>query len=106
MHNEKHGHRSTRRTDARQYRTAQGAEAMTRARTDMSQIAADIVARVEAFRPVCVPVDAQAWAEIETFIAVALRVMGKTNPSKIRDAAMAEEIKARMDGRGVYEDTP
>ena len=77
---------------------------MARARTDISRLAADIAARIEAFRPVCVPVDAQGWAEVETFVAVALRVFAKTNPSKLRDAAMAEEIKARLDGRGVYED--
>ena len=76
---------------------------MARARTDVTQIAADITERVALFRPHCVPFDAQAWAEVETFIAIALRVMAKTNPSKIRDAAMIEEMKARMDGRGVYE---
>jgi hypothetical protein len=44
-----------------------------------------------------------AWAEIETFCAIALRVMAKTNPSKLRDAAMAEEIRARVEGREVIE---
>jgi hypothetical protein len=29
--------------------------------------------------------------------------MAKTNPSKLRDAAMIEEIKARLDGREVLE---
>lgn len=43
-------------------------------------------------------------AHIETFCAIAIRVLRKTNPSKIRDAAMAEEISARLDGRGVIEE--
>jgi hypothetical protein len=72
---------------------------MTRARTDIGEIARDLVASVEHFRPHCVALDADRWATIETFIAVALRVMAKTNPSKIRDAATIEEIKARIDGR-------
>lgn len=45
---------------------------------------------------------ALAW--LETFAAISMRIMGKTNPSKIRDAARAEEIKARMNGRQVLED--
>lgn len=76
---------------------------MGRARTDVTHIAADIVALVAAFGPTCRTVDAEKWAEVETFIAIALRVFARTNPSKIRDAAVIEEIKARMDGRGVYE---
>lgn len=45
----------------------------------------------------------EAWAEIETFCAISLRIIGKTNPSKVRDAAMAEEIAARLQGREVIE---
>lgn len=45
---------------------------------------------------------ALAW--METFAAISLRVMQKTNPSKIRGAAIAEEIKARIHGRAVLED--
>lgn len=45
---------------------------------------------------------ALAW--LETFAAISLRVMKKANPSKLRDAARAEEIKARIDGRPVLED--
>lgn len=45
---------------------------------------------------------ALAW--LETFAAVSLRIMRKTNPSKIREAARAEEIKARIHGRPVMED--
>jgi hypothetical protein len=76
---------------------------MPRARTDMATISRDVVASVELFRPHCVAIDEARWADIETFIAVALRVMARTNPSRIRDAAMVEEIKARLDGRGVIE---
>lgn len=76
---------------------------MTRARTDISEISRDLVASIEHFRPHCVAIYEDRWATIETFVAVALRVMARTNPSKIRDAAMVEEIKARMDGRGVID---
>lgn len=82
----------------------QGQAVKPRARTDTREIAADITARIEQFRPHCLGIDAQGWAEVETFVAIALRVLAKTNPSKIRDAAMIEELKARFDGRGVYED--
>lgn len=45
-----------------------------------------------------------AMARIQTFMAIALRVMRTTNPSRLRDAAMTEEIKARIAGRQVIED--
>jgi hypothetical protein len=69
-----------------------------RARTDTSQIAADIIAAVERLRPVASAADEEAWAEVETFVAVALKVMSRTNPSKVRDAARTIEIHARLNG--------
>jgi hypothetical protein len=39
-----------------------------------------------------------AFCYVETFCDVAIRVMKKTNPSKIRDEARTVEIKARIDG--------
>jgi len=45
----------------------------------------------------------RALAHVETFAAISLRIMRKANPSKIRDAARAEEIKARLDGREVID---
>lgn len=74
---------------------------MARARTDTAQLAELITDRIAQFRPVCVPVDHVGWFEIETFVQVALRVFAQTNPSKIRDAMMIEEMKARLDGRGM-----
>ena len=44
-----------------------------------------------------------AWAGVETFVAIALRVFAETNPSKLKEAMRLEEIKARMDGREVIE---
>jgi hypothetical protein len=44
-----------------------------------------------------------ALSGIETFCAIALKVMKKTNPSKIRDCARIVEIKARLDGVEVKE---
>lgn len=77
---------------------------MTRARTNVDDIEASIHAAIMKFRPVCAPMDEPAWAEIETFVAISLRVMKKTNPSKLRDCARTEEIKARLSGREVIED--
>lgn len=42
-----------------------------------------------------------AWAGVESFVAIGLRVFAETNPSKLREAMRLEEIKARMDGREV-----
>jgi hypothetical protein len=67
-----------------------------RARTDTTEIASDIVAAVNRLRPVASQADESAWAEVETFIAIALKVFAKTNPSKLRDAARTVEIHARM----------
>ena len=67
-----------------------------RARTDTSEIAAGIVAAVNRLRPVASQTDKNAWAEIETFISVALKVFAKTNSSKLRDAARTVEIHARI----------
>lgn len=73
-----------------------------RAKTDVTEIRRDIVASLGVIRPL---LDLEqedikhAWAEVETFCAVSLAVLAKTNPSKIRSEAMTVEIKARMDGR-------
>lgn len=37
-----------------------------------------------------------AWAGVETFCAIAIAVMAKTNPSKIRREAVAVEIRYRF----------
>lgn len=44
-----------------------------------------------------------ALAHLETFAAIAVRVMRDTNPSRLREAARIEEIKARIEGREVLE---
>ena len=49
------------------------------------------------------PATEQAWAEIETFIAVALRVFAKTNLSKLRDETRTVEISARLAGHTVFD---
>ncbi len=77
-----------------------------RAKADVGEISADLVdalATIRGMIDLAEPKTEAAWAQIETFCAIALRVMRKTNPSKLRDAAMAEEIKARIDGREVME---
>lgn len=40
-----------------------------------------------------------AWATIETYLAVSMRVLDSTPFEEVKDAAMTEEIKARLDGR-------
>lgn len=77
-----------------------------RAKTVTDTIRTDLIAAIGTVRQnldrTDPAVDA-AWAEIETFAAIALRIIAKTNPSKVRDAAMAEEIAARLQGREVIE---
>ena len=75
-------------------------------RTDISAMKEGLLGALNTVRgrlDLTDPQTEQAWAEIETFCAISLRVMAKTNPSKLRDAAMIEEIKARMHGREVLE---
>lgn len=70
-----------------------------RARTNVAEISADLMSALGELRPSMQGND--AFAHIETFCAIALRVMSKTNPSKIRSEAMTVEIQARMAGREV-----
>lgn len=45
------------------------------------------------------PVVEEALIQIETFCAFSLRVMAKTNVSKLRDEMRTVEIQARITGR-------
>ena len=78
---------------------------MTRAATDMAQVEADITDCLRVIRDRMQPDDDTredyALCAVECFVDIALRVMRKTNPSKIRSVAMTVEIKARMDGKPV-----
>lgn len=72
-------------------------------KADMDAIARDLAASFAVLRANQTdgtPEDI-ATCEIETFCAIALRVMKKTNPSKIRDCARTVEIQAHMDGKQV-----
>lgn len=75
---------------------------MTRARTDVEAMDTDITAAFKVVRQALAAADGSrediALASLETFVVIALRVMRKTNPSKIRSEAMTVEIKARIDG--------
>jgi hypothetical protein len=42
-----------------------------------------------------------AWATIETYITISLKVMDRTPFAEIKSVAVTEEIKARLDGRQV-----
>jgi hypothetical protein len=81
-----------------------------RARAELDMITADLMTSIGWIRDeigigsrVVDPRTEEHMVHIETFCAIALRVLRKTNPSKIRDAAMAEEISARISGREVIE---
>jgi hypothetical protein len=71
---------------------------MPRARTNITDIAADIVKDLGVLRQALAPqmhgeVE-DAWATVETFIAVSLKLMAKTNPSKVKSVAMTVEIQS------------
>lgn len=74
-------------------------------RTDMDENARELAVHLALLRDVLNPQDGTevdtALCSVETFCDVALRVMAKTNPSKVRDCARTVEIKARMDGTPV-----
>ena len=71
----------------------------------MRQVDADITDCLRVIRGCMKPVDDTredyALCALECFVDVALRLMAKTNPSKIRSVAMTVEIKARMEGKPV-----
>lgn len=77
---------------------------MPRARTDIADISADLLRDLGAVRA---DLDARgalaadspladAFAGVETFCAIALRVLAKTNPSKLRSEAITVEIQSLM----------
>lgn len=75
---------------------------MPRARSDVDQIDADLTAALRTLRAKLYLPDGSeqemALCAIETFCAVALQVMRKTNPSKLRSEARTLEIKCRLNG--------
>ena len=80
----------------------------TRAKADLEEVVADLMASIGWIRDEIgigsQKVDSRTeehMAHIETFCAIAIRVLRKTNPSKIRSEARTVEIKARMDGTPV-----
>lgn len=72
-----------------------------RAFTDITDLAQDVEANLRAIHTAIEPTaeSEAAFAWLESFAAVALRVISKTNPSKVRDAARTEWIKGLMDGK-------
>ena len=59
-------------------------------------LAAPPLDAIEYLRPIILGMDdyeaRDHWASIETFVAIGLRIMAKTNPSKIRSEAMTVEL--------------
>ena len=75
---------------------------MTRAYTDMDATADAMRKALHVIMATLDPVDStpedDAIYSLASFVDVSVRVMRKTNPSKIRDCARTVEIKARLDG--------
>lgn len=71
-------------------------------RSDVDEIDADLTQALATVRKGLAPVEDSAedaaLCAVETFCVVALRVMRKTNPSKLRSEARTVELKARLDG--------
>jgi hypothetical protein len=66
-------------------------------RTNIKDISTDIIKELGVLREALAPQMHEvedAWATVETFIAVSLRLMAKTNPSKIKSVAMTVEIQS------------
>lgn len=77
-----------------------------RARTDIGTVQAGLLGALSTVKnglDLTNPEIESAMAEIETFCAISVRIMAKTNPSKIRDIAMTLEIQARINNRKVIE---
>lgn len=75
---------------------------MTRRPTDLGSAEQDIADAIAVLRAQGYADDSpedDALAIIECFVAVALGVMRKAKPSRIRSSALTVEIKARMDGK-------
>jgi hypothetical protein len=66
---------------------------------------AQVIAAAHTLRPVLCKssrrLHRDAWATIETYIAVSMRVLDGLPFDQIKAAAVTEEIKARLDGRPV-----
>ena len=75
---------------------------MTRARTDLDDIEASVANDLKAIRDALNQADGtpadEAMCGVEMFCAIALRVMRKTNPSKVRSEARTMEIRMRIAG--------
>lgn len=77
-----------------------------RARTDIGTVQTGLLGALSTLRnglDLTNPEIESAMAEIETFCAISVRIMAKTNPSKIRDIAMTLEIQARINNRKMIE---
>lgn len=79
-----------------------------RAYTNMDDTESEVTQCLRVLREALKPEDDTpedvALCSVECFVAVALRVMKKTNPSKVRSCARTVEIQARMDGKPVLRD--
>ena len=77
---------------------------MPRARTDTKTIKEDLVRdllKVRGYLSSHGMLDEEShlsdpWATVETFCSIALAVMAKTNPSKIRSEALTANIRALL----------
>jgi hypothetical protein len=72
-----------------------------RAFTNIEEIAAEATTNMRALYAAMEPTpeSEEAFAWLETFVAVSLRVIQKSNPSKVREATRTEWIRGLIDGK-------
>ncbi len=70
-----------------------------RARTVTTDLERLVVPQLVILRAAVTPESPEedALVTLECFVAVALKLMAQTNPSKVRDVAMVSEIRWRLD---------
>lgn len=70
-----------------------------RARTDTKQMREDVIEDLRVIRDkldLNDPAVSDAWAGIETFCSISLRIIAKTNPSKVRSEAVTTELSTLL----------
>jgi predicted oxidoreductase len=74
---------------------------MKRAFTNTDELLAEAQANLRQLHAAIEPTpEAEAaFAWLESFVAVSMRIIAKTNPSKVRDCARTEWIKGLIEGK-------
>jgi hypothetical protein len=70
-------------------------------KNEVSTIGADLVENLDTIRAhladtPMTQAHADAWGHIEAFAMIAMRIIARTNPSKVREAAVFVELQQRI----------